>query len=75
MVEFFRKQCEEKGHVIWLNTHSQTLVKALKPEELILVDKKNGETTIKQFSKDYKLYSLDMDEAWLSNALGGGLPW
>ena len=74
-VDFFRQQCEEKGHYIWLNTHSQTLVKALHPHELILVDKINGATTIKQFAKDRKLYGLEMDEAWLSNALGGGIPW
>ncbi len=75
LVEFFRTQCEEKGHYIWLNTHSQTLVKELKPHELILVDKVDGATRIKQFPKDYNIYSLDMDEAWLSNALGGGIPW
>ncbi len=75
LVDFFRKQCEEKGHYIWLNTHSQTLVKELQPHELILVDKVNGATQIKQFSKDYNLHGLTMDEAWLSNALGGGLPW
>jgi predicted ATPase len=75
LVSFFRQQCEEKGHYIWLNTHSQTLVKHLRPQELILVDKKEGATTIKQFPADYNLHGLDMDEAWLSNALGGGVPW
>ncbi len=75
MVSFFREQCQEKGHYIWLNTHSQTLVRELKSHELILVDKINGETRIKQFSKDYELFDLEMDEAWLSNTLGGGVPW
>lgn len=75
LVEFFRNQCEEKGHYIWLNTHSATLVKELRPEELILVDKIDGATKIKQFSKNHNIYSLDMDDAWLSNALGGGIPW
>jgi len=75
LVEFFRNQCKEKGHYIWLNTHSQTLVKYLKPEELILVDKLSGATHVKQFSKEYDLHNLEMDEAWLSNALGGGVPW
>jgi predicted ATPase len=75
LVSFFRTQCEEKGHYIWLNTHSQTLVKELKPHELILVDKVNGETKIKQFSQNYNLHGLEMDTAWLSNALGGGIPW
>ena len=75
LVDFFRRQCEEKGHVIWLNTHSQTLVNKLRPEELVLVDKVNGETKTKQFTKDYNLHGLALDTAWLSNALGGGLPW
>lgn len=74
LVNFFRTQCEEKGHYIWLNTHSQSLVSQLTPEEIILVDKKQGATQIKQI-KDNNLHGLTMDEAWLSNALGGGLPW
>lgn len=74
MVQFFRDQCTEKGHLIWLNTHSQTLVSQLKAEEVILVDKKDGATTVKQFRQE-DLHGLSMDEAWLTNALGGGLPW
>lgn len=73
-VELFRNACQEKGHYIWLNTHSPTLVRHLRADELIVVDKKQGATQIKQFKgKDY--FGLRMDEAWLTNALGGGLPW
>lgn len=75
LVSLFRYACEEKGHYIWLNTHSQTLVSVLEPHEIILVNKKQGSTQIKQLKKDLNLYGLPMDEAWLSNALGGGLPW
>ena len=74
LVNMFRNACEEKGHYIWLNTHSQTLVAALKPEELVLVDKVGGATQIKQV-KDKSFGTLTMDEAWLTNTLGGGLPW
>jgi len=74
LVDFFRQACEEKGHYIWLNTHSQTLVECLTPEELIVVDKINGETQVKQF-KGMDLHGLDMSEVWLSGALGGGTPW
>lgn len=74
LVDFFRQACEEKRHYIWLNTHSQTLVESLKPEELIVVDKVNGETQVKQF-KGMDLHGLDMSELWLSGALGGGTPW
>ncbi len=75
LVSFFRQQCEEKGHYIWLNTHSQTLVDELQPHELILVDKKAGITRVKQFPKNQDMHGLKMDFAWLSNALGGGVPW
>lgn len=74
MVTLFRNACEEKGHYIWLNTHSQSLVSQLTADELITVNKVNGETQIKQFKgKDF--HGLSMDEAWLTNSLGGGLPW
>lgn len=74
LVDFFRDACEEKGHYIWLNTHSGTLVDCLTPEEVILVDKAGGQTKIKQL-KGLNLHGLDMAEAWLSGALGGGTPW
>ncbi|MBI5914687.1 MAG: AAA family ATPase [Bacteroidetes bacterium] len=75
LVGFFRQMCEEKGHYIWLNTHSATLVRELRNEEIILIDKVDGITKAKQIPHDFKRYDLEMDEAWLTNALGGGLPW
>ncbi|MEO6687042.1 MAG: AAA family ATPase, partial [Dyadobacter sp.] len=74
LVILFRNACEEKGHYIWLNTHSQTLVSQLTSDEIITVDKVKGKTKIKQFKgKDF--HGLRMDEAWLTNSLGSGLPW
>lgn len=74
MVNFFRNACEEKGHYIWLNTHSQSLVSQLSPDEIITVNKIKGETKIKQF-KGEDFNGLSMDEAWLTNTLEAGLPW
>ena len=74
LVHFFRYACEEFGHYIWLNTHSQSLVSELTTDEIILVDKKHGATNTKQI-KGLDLHGMPMDEAWLSKALGGGLPW
>jgi predicted ATPase len=74
LVNLFRTACEEKGHYIWLNTHSQTLVEMLTPNEIILVDKVDGGTTIKQI-KGLNLHGIPTDEAWFSGALGGGTPW
>jgi predicted ATPase len=74
LVNFFREQCKEKGHYIWLNSHSQTLVNQLQPEEIIIINKENGITVPKQI-KDKNMHGLPMDEAWLTNVLGGGVPW
>lgn len=72
LVDFFREKCEEEGHHIWLNTHSQTLVRCLEIEEIILVNKVDGATKAKQLTK-YDEVNIKTDEAWLSNALGGGV--
>ena len=74
LIGFFRRQCEEKGHYIWLNTHSETVVKLLTTSEIVLVNKQNGATITKQV-KGMNTYSLTTDEAWLTGALGGGLAW
>jgi predicted ATPase len=74
LVSIIRTQCEERGHYIWLNTHSQTLVSELRTEEIILVDKVNGMTQTKQVTR-MNLHGLKMDEALLTNSLGGGIPW
>lgn len=74
LVNLFRQKCEEEGHYIWLNTHSQTIVNQLTVKELILVDKVEGATQIKQLT-DFDNHGLPMDEAWLTNSLGGGIPW
>ena len=74
LVSIIRSKCKEHGHYIWLNTHSQTLVSELQPEEIILVDKVNGMTQTKQVS-GMDLHGLKMDEALLTNSLGGGIPW
>ncbi|PBQ33582.1 chromosome segregation protein SMC [Sphingobacteriaceae bacterium] len=74
LVNIFRQQCKEKGHFIWLNTHSQTIVSELTNDEIILVDKIDGETKIKQI-QGMDLHGLRMDEALLTNAIGGGIPW
>ena len=73
-VNLCRYACEQKDHFIWLNTHSQTLASQLTADEIIVVDKVEGATQTKQF-KGHDFHGLRMDEAWLMNALGGGLPW
>lgn len=74
LIDFFREKCEQEGHHIWLNTHSQTLVRCLEIDEIILVNKIDGRTKAKQLTKKDKI-DIKTDEAWLSNALGGGILW
>ena len=76
LIKFFREMAKLEKHYIWLTTHSQTIVSLLKEDELILVDKNvdTGETTLKQF-KEGDFNNKKADKAWLTNELGGGLPW
>jgi predicted ATPase len=74
LANIIRDICEEKGHYIWLNTHSQSLVSVLTTEEIILVEKKEGLTKIKQI-QGMNLHGLRMDDALYTNSIGGGNPW
>jgi predicted ATPase len=74
LISVIREQCKIKGHWIWLNTHSQTIVSELRPEEIVLVEKIDGATKLKRVDEK-NINGLKMDEAWLTNALNGGLPW
>ena len=74
LVDFFRVMCEERGHYIWLNTHSTAMASRVRPEEFAVVEKRDGATTVRQFRKE-DFHGMRVDEAWLTNALNGGLAW
>ena len=74
LVSVIRSICKDSGHFVWLNTHSPSIVSELTPDEVVLVGKKDGYTQVTQI-KGRNLHGLRMDEALLSNALGGGVPW
>jgi predicted ATPase len=71
LVDGFREQATYE-RPIWVTTHNEALVRCLKNYELWLVDK--SPTKMKQVQVVDKLAS-SLDQAWLTNALGGGLPW
>ena len=73
LVEAFREQATYE-RPIWVTTHNEALVRGLNNHELWLVDKKQGRTTMKPVQVTDKLAS-SLDQAWLTNALNGGLPW
>ena len=78
LVDMMRQQASPENP-IWLTTHSESVVRALKPSELILVDKVDGCTVMKRADavnlSEEDMAPLGLDEVWLSNLLGGGLPW
>ena len=47
LMDMMRQQASPENP-IWLTTHSESVVRALKPSELILVDKIDGRTTMKR---------------------------
>jgi len=73
LVDGFREQASFE-RPIWVTTHNEALVRCLKNNELWLVDKKQSLTKMKQVQVVDKLVS-SLDQAWLTNALGGGLAW
>ena len=78
LVDLMRQQASSE-RPIWLTTHSESVVRALELNELVLVDKVDGRTTMKRADagnlKQHDLAPLTVDEAWLTNLLDGGLPW
>ncbi len=78
LIDLMRQQASPENP-IWLTTHSESVVRALNLDELILVDKIDGRTTMKladdgNISQE-DLAPLGLDEVWLSNLLAGGIPW
>ena len=76
LIEFFRERSELFN--IFVNTHSESIVRVTKPKELFLVDKKDGKTKIRNIKKSFPNYDytkIDIDKMWMSNMFNGGLPW
>lgn len=75
LVSFIREHASHY-HPIILTTHSESVVRELELDELFFVSKENGKTQIKSV-KDSGVdkNKIPLDTAWLTNTLGGGLPW
>ena len=76
LIEYFRdKSCDCN---IFINTHSESVVSETKPSELLIVDKLAGKSEITRVINkfpDYDYKSMNLQQMWLSNLFGGGLPW
>ncbi len=73
LVQTFRERATLESP-IWVTTHNESVIRCLKNNELWLVDKKAGVTQMKPV-REYDASHLPLDQAWLCNALNGGLPW
>ncbi|WP_027148787.1 AAA family ATPase [Methylobacter tundripaludum] len=63
-------------HPIFVTTHNESLIRVSKPNELWLVNKRDGKTEIENTPKNFIAKNgLKLDEAWLMNMFDGGLPW
>ncbi|MGN6846356.1 AAA family ATPase, partial [Neisseria sp. P0021.S005] len=72
----FIREYVSPHHPIILTTHSESVVRSLELEELYFVSKSQGKTQIKDVRKSgVDKNKIPLDTAWLTNLLGGGLPW
>ncbi len=63
-------------HPVLVTTHSESVVRSARAEELWLVNKIDGKTLLKNAARSaVPLQSLPLDKAWLMNVFDGGLPW
>ena len=75
LIGFIREHASPH-HPIILTTHSESVVRSLELEELYFVSKSQGKTQIKDVRKSgVDKNKIPLDTAWLTNLLGGGLPW
>ena len=75
LIGFIREHASPH-HPIILTTHSESVVRGLELEELYFVSKSQGKTQIKDVRKSgVDKNKIPLDTAWLTNLLGGGLPW
>ena len=75
----FLRESATAANPIWLTTHSESVVRKLRLEELVLVDKVGGKTVTKRADsgnlEERDIREIGLSSAWLSNLLDGGLPW
>lgn len=70
------RQSASTEHPVFVTTHSESLVRACREDELWLVNKVDGKTIAKNAAKSSGgLGQINLDTAWLMNLFDGGLPW
>ena len=77
IIGFIRDKMTESGkHTVTPPTHSESVVRNSEVEELFFVQQENGATQVKSLrNSNVDKKKIPLDTAWLTNLLGGGLPW
>jgi predicted ATPase len=77
LTELF-KEIAGRVSPVYINTHSETVVRFTPYENLYMVDKPDGVTRITRIAEKYSNYDykkMRLDTMWLSNLFDGGIPW
>jgi predicted ATPase len=75
LVSLMRENAQVE-HPVFVTTHSESIVRSSKAQELWLVNKEAGKTQLKNAAASATdLGDLNLDTAWLMNFFDGGLPW
>lgn len=75
LVQFMRDNATPE-HPVFVTTHSESVVRASRPDELWLMNKVDGRTVARNANRPHiDLDGLQLDQAWLMNVFNGGLPW
>ncbi len=75
LVDLMRENATAE-HPFFITTHSESVVRASRIDELWLVNKVDGRTNFKPAATgQLDLHGMNLDTAWLTNLFDGGLPW
>lgn len=75
LVSLMRESATVK-HPVFVTTHSESVIRNCRAEELWVVNKIEGKTVAKNAGNmNVNLGDMKLDMAWLMNMFDGGLPW
>ena len=70
------RESASSDHPFVITTHSESVVRSSTKEELWMISKNEGKTSIKNVElTTVDLDGLPLDKAWLMNMFSGGSPW
>lgn len=74
MITEMFKESSSWENPVFMTTHSETVIRTCKIEDIVFFNKRNGLTTSSRPEFISDEINIPLDEAWLTNMLNGGLP-